>query len=70
MKKLINLFYLLAIVLLGVFIAFLVVDIIKYDPVITSAPFYVCIILRAVEFLLPAIIFFLVGLFLSKKIKK
>ena len=49
------------------FIIRLVVDYIKYDPIITSAPFYTYIIIRAIEFLVAAIILFVVALVLRKK---
>ena len=60
------LFLISGLLVLG-FIIRLVVDYIKYDPNMTSAPFYTYIIIRALEFLILAIIIFVIGLFLRKK---
>lgn len=39
----------------------------RYDPIVTSAPFYVNVIFRALEFLLPGVILFMAGMLLKKK---
>lgn len=46
------------------------VDYYKYDPITTSAPFYAYIIIRALEFILPSIIVFIVGIFCKRKFTK
>ena len=42
----------------------------KYDPITTSAPFYACIIIRTLEYLLPSIILFIVGIICKRKFTK
>jgi len=44
-------------------------DYIKYNPLTTSAPFYVNIIIRAAELLLPALTVFIAGRVFAKKEK-
>ena len=58
-----------ALLILG-FVIRLAVDYYKYDPITTSAPFYVNIIIRALEFILPSIIIFIVGIFCRRKFTK
>ena len=58
-----------ALLLLG-FAIRLGVDYYKYDPLTTSAPFYVNIILRSLEFILPSMIAFAVGIICKKKFAK
>ena len=58
-----------ALLLLG-FVVRLGVDYYKYNPVVTSAPFYVCIIIRGLEFILPSIIAFIVGIICKRKFTK
>ena len=58
-----------ALLLLG-FAIRLGVDYYKYDPITTSAPFYACIIIRALEYLLPSIILFIVGIICKRKFTK
>lgn len=51
-------------------IAFLIKTIInyfQYDAIITSAPFYVCILVNAVFMIIPAIIVFIIGFIVSRK---
>lgn len=45
-------------------------DYYKYDPIVTSAPFYVNIIYRFVEFLVPAIIIKIIGYVIRKRKNK
>lgn len=45
------------------------VDYVKYDSVKNSAPFYVFVIERMVEFVVPCIILFVVGIIAKKKFK-
>lgn len=58
-----------ALLILG-FVISLAVDYCKYDPITTSAPFYVNIIIRALEFILPSIIIYIVGIFCRRKFTK
>lgn len=55
--------------LLLVFVVMLIIDGCCYDPMLTSAPFYACVIIRFFEFLLPAQILFGIGILLKKKWK-
>jgi len=43
------------------------VDYFKYDSVLNSAPFHAFVIVRAVEFIVPSIIFFIVARILKNK---
>ena len=47
-----------------------IVDACRYDSMLTSFPFYAFIIVRAVEYLVPALIVFVVGLICKKKFTK
>ncbi len=62
------LYFVGAILILGFFIR-LGVDGFRYEISGNSAPFYFCIIERAVEFVLPSIIIFIVARILKKKYK-
>ncbi len=62
--------YIISIILLILFIVFIIYDYKNYNPMITSAPFYLNIIVRLIEFILPSIITFVVGLVCDiKKLK-
>lgn len=52
------------------FIIRLTVDYIQYNPMETSFPFYATILLRSVEFLLPALIVLIAAIILRKYQKK
>ena len=60
--------YGLSIVLLIVFIVFVIIDYSKYNDSY-SAPFSAYILVRALEFVLPSIILFVVAKLISKKKK-
>lgn len=62
--------YAISLLLFLGFILNIVIDYIKYDPIITSAPFYVNIIIRLTEFLLPSIIFIIIGIIYKNKFSK
>ena len=51
------------------FVVFLAIDYYKYDST-NSAPFYTFIIARALEFLLPSFITFVIGIFCKRKFAK
>lgn len=44
-----------------------IVDACRYDSMLTSFPFYVFVIVHAVEYLVPSIIVFIVALIVKKK---
>lgn len=46
------------------------IDYFEYDDIANSAPFYVFIIERVVEFIIPSIIVFIVGTMMKKKYSK
>lgn len=68
-KKLSSLLYTVSILMIGAFIVLVLIDYLNYNPMITSAPFYVNILLRAVEFILPAFVFACIGNIYNKKNK-
>ena len=51
------------------FVVFLIIDACTYNDMLTSAPFYVCVIVRFFEFLLPSQLLFGIGILLKKKYK-
>ncbi len=51
------------------FVVFLGVDFYYYNPITTSAPYYAYIIVRALEFLLPSLIIFIISEILKRKMK-
>lgn len=44
-----------------------IVDACRYDTMLTSFPFYAFVIVRAVEYLIPSLIVFVIAVFLKKK---
>ena len=60
------LFIISALLLMCFFISF-GVDIYKYDDYKTSAPLYAYALMRMIEFILPSIIVFIVGMIIKKK---
>ena len=62
--------YTVSIFLIIVFFIRLGIDYLNYDTYNNSAPFYAYIIERVVEFIVPSIILFIVGIFCKKKYKK
>lgn len=69
MKKitLYKIFYIAAIILATAFCVLVAVDSYKYTTTLNSAPFYIFVLARAVVFLIPALITFIVGKILHKK---
>ena len=61
--------FIVAALLAVAFAALLIVDCVKYYPY-GSAPFYAYVLVRGIEFLLPAAILLIVGLIVRKKAKK
>ena len=58
--------YIISILLVIVFFIVTLIDYLKYDAVINSAPFTADILIRALEFVLPSIIVFVIAKFISK----
>ncbi|MBQ7385090.1 MAG: hypothetical protein IJW04_01135 [Ruminococcus sp.] len=71
MKKitLYKIFYIAAIMLTAAFCVLVAVDSYRYTASLNSAPFYVFVLARALVFLTPALIAFIVGKILHKKSK-
>lgn len=71
MKKitLYKIFYIAAIMLAAAFCVLVAVDSYRYTHSLNSAPFYVFVLARALVFLTPALITFIVGRILHKKTK-
>ena len=71
MKKitLYKIFYIAAIMLAAAFCVLVAVDSYKYTHTVNSAPFYVFVLARAIVFLTPALVSFIVGRILHKKLK-
>ncbi len=59
--------YAISILLIVGFAIRLGADYFKYDAALTSAPFYVYIITRALEFLLPSAIIFVIATVIKKR---
>ncbi len=68
-SNLLKILYCVFAVLVIAFIVFLGVDFYFYDPIATSAPFYAYLIIRGLEFLLPAVIVLIVCEILRRKLK-
>lgn len=64
-----KLFYILAIVLAAMFCILVAVDSYKYSTTLNSAPFYIFVLARAITFLLPALISFIIGRVIHRKNK-
>ncbi len=60
----------ISIFLIIIFLILIRIDYFNYDALSNSAPFYTYIIMRSLEFILPSIILFLIGLFCKKKYNK
>ncbi len=71
MKKitLYKIFYIAAIILAAAFCVLVAVDSYRYANALNSAPFYVFVLARAVVFLTPALVAFIVGKVIHKKSK-
>lgn len=70
MKKIYKFLYIICILLTVGFIIRLVADYIKYDNINNSSPFYIIIIERVFEFILPCIIVFIIGKVIKNKYSK
>lgn len=59
--------YLISAMLVVAFAIRTMVDYLKYDPISNSAPFYIFVIARGIEYLLPGAIAFVAGMIAKKK---
>ncbi len=59
--------YVISAILFLCFAIFSIVDRINYNPNYTSAPLYVCFLLRGLEFLLPCCIALIIAIILHKQ---
>lgn len=62
--------YAVSILLIIAFVIILGVDYFKYDNINNSAPFYVFIITRMIEFIIPSVVIFIIGTMTKKKYSK
>lgn len=65
-----RLFYTLAVLCIVIGVVVIGLDRIAYDSMLNSAPFRVFMLVRAIEFGIPAILLWLIGLLYQKKHKK
>lgn len=68
-KIICKILYAASIILAAAFVISIIVDRYNYDNVLTSAPFYVAVLARTVEFLLPGVIALAAAVIINKKIK-
>ncbi len=62
--------YVISAILFLCFAVFSIIDCINYNPKNTSAPLYVCFLLRGLEFLFPCFISLIIAIILHKQRKK
>ncbi len=68
-KLIYKLLYVISIIFAAAFCVLVAFDAYKYSTTLNSAPFYVFVYARAIVFLLPSLITFIIGKVLHKKIK-
>ena len=66
-KKISTICKVLSVVLIIVFIVLSIIDYINYNPIATSAPYYVNLIINASYLLIPAIIVYIIGIIIEKR---
>ena len=66
-KKITTICKVLCVVLVIAFIILSIVDYVNYNPMITSAPYYVDLLVNALFLLMPAIIVFIIGIIIEKR---
>ena len=69
-KNIYKLLYTISILLIIAFVIILGVDYFKYDNLNSSTPFYVFVITRIVEFIIPSIVIFIIGTTMKNKYSK
>lgn len=62
--------YVISVILLIAFVIILGIDYFNYDKINNSAPFYVCILVRILEFVVPSIIIAIIAKVVKKKFGK
>mgnify|MGYP003307681417 CR=1 FL=1 len=62
--------YVISSILVMCFIISVIIDYFNYDPLFTSFPFYVNILIRTLEFILPSVIIFIIGIYFKKNLSK
>ena len=65
-----KLLYAISILLIIAFVIIIVADYFKYDNLNNLAPFYVFIITRMIEFIMPSVVIFIIGRMTKKKYSK
>lgn len=66
-KKISTICKVLSVVLIIAFIVLSIIDYINYNPTVTSAPYYVNLIINASFLLIPAIIVYVIGIIIEKR---
>ena len=69
-NKIHNIFFIVAVICMLLFLLFTILDYIKYKNMLTSAPFYVFVLVRIVYFIIPAVICIIIGLVIKHKQRK
>lgn len=68
MKKIITtICKVLSVVLVITFIVLNIIDYVNYNPMVTSAPYYVNLLVNALFLLIPAVIVFIIGIIIEKR---
>ena len=57
----------LSVVLVITFIVLNIIDYVNYNPMVTSAPYYVNLLVNALFLLIPAVIVFIIGIIIEKR---
>lgn len=66
-KKISTICKVLSVVLIITFIVLSIIDYINYNPIVTSAPYYVNLIINASFLLIPAIIAYIVSIIIKNR---
>ena len=61
-KKITTICKVLSVVLVITFIVLNIIDYVNYNPMVTSAPYYVNLLVNALFLLIPAVIVFIIGI--------
>ena len=67
-KRIYQVLFTISIILAITFVTIVFIDYLNYDFITNSAPFSALILFRSVEFLLPSIIAFVIGIILRRNI--
>ena len=66
-KKITTICKVLSVVLVITFIVLNIIDYVNYNPMVTSAPYYVNLLVNALFWLIPAVIVFIIGIIIEKR---